>query len=128
MPVWVMLLALFLGAFGAWAGEGQARGSDPVKKMAGILIDMNHYPAEADKAKLQAIANSEAASVHERTLANAILGIEHTPADNAKTELRQIAEDESAPQDVRDLAQAVLGFQHKPGDEGKKLLRRILGG
>lgn len=128
MPIGGMLLALFLGAIGAWAGEGYARGGDPVKEMAGILIDMNHYPAEADKARLKAIADSDTATAHERTLAKAIRGIEHTPSDSAREALQRIMDDDSAPRDVRDLARAVLGFEHKPDAEGKKRLRAILGG
>ena len=128
VPVAVMLAALFLGALGAWAGEGMARGGEPVRTMAGILIDMNHFPGEADKAKLKAIVENDSASAHERTLAQAILGIEHTPSDAAKAKLQRIVEDESAPRDVRDLARAILGFQHKPGSDGKERLRRILGG
>ena len=128
MPVAVMLAALFLGAFGAWAGEGYDRDGAAVQKMARIVLNMSHYPSETDKSALKAIAERATTSEHERAIATAIRRIEHTPTDADRQRLQAIAEDASAPGPVRDLARAVLGFEHQPTEEAQARLRAILDG
>ena len=54
--------------------------------MAAILIDLNHFPTDAEKETLQAIVDDEAASEQERTVASAMINLQHkaTAADKEK--------------------------------------------
>lgn len=119
--IWVLLsaTALMLGAHSALAA------SAAVKEMAGITMHLNHYPGDAEKARLKAIASDMGNTEQERIIATAISNLEHKVAKADADKLRQVAGDMSAPAEVRDLAGIVLGINHKPGKEEKKRLEMM---
>jgi hypothetical protein len=120
--LWVLLSAagLMLGAQSALAA------SAAVREMAGIMMHLNHYPSDAEKARLKAIAADMGSTGQERVIATAISNLEHKVAAADADKLRQVADDMSAPAEVRDLASIVLDINHKPDKSDKKKLEMMM--
>jgi len=111
----------------ATAYAPSARADDNVASMAGIVLSLQHFPSDADKAKLAAIAGGDG-SDSVKTVANAIAGINHKVSDADKVALMAIAADEGEPADLRQLAGIVAGVNHVPGAEAKAALAALSGG
>ena len=101
--------------------------ADNVSTMAGIVLSLQHFPSDADKAALAAIASSDA-SAAEKTVAEAIAGIQHKASAEGMAALTAIAADESQPGDLRELAAIVAGINHVPSAEAKAALTALTGG
>ncbi len=97
----------------------------PASTLAGILIDMNHFPSEAQKEQLTAISDDADASANLRSIASAIAGIEHTPSAEAQAELNGILISEAASPEEKTLAGAVLRFQHALSVEDRAALEDL---
>lgn len=104
------------------AGTQAALAASPaVREMAGIMLHLEHYPGDAEKARLNAIVADKGNSVQERTLAMAMLNLKHHAAAGDVDRLKQLSTDMSAPAEVRELARIVLNLNHMPStaDKGK---------
>lgn len=124
--VQIAALCLFSSALFAAPAVFAADVSDATTKaMAEIMINVRHYPSDADKEKLKKIAADTAIPAHERNIATAILNLQHHPTDADKAKLDAIAKDASAPQPVKDLAGIVAGLNHKPSDADVAKLKAI---
>lgn len=93
--------------------------------MADIVINLNHFPSDADKVKLSSIADSSDSSEAEAALATAIANIEHQAKAADKEKLSAIAADDSAPAGLRDVASVVLALNHTPSDADIAKLEKI---
>ena len=129
-----MLNSLKMFGFGLVLVAGSAaaagHGADPhapAATLAGILADMNHYPSDADRRELDAIAASDAVDDDLRAIARAIAGIEHTPSAEAEARLNGILASEAATEAEKILAGAVLRFEHKASVEDQSALERLAG-
>jgi hypothetical protein len=118
-----MMLAVVLAV--AWSPLIHA--ADNVSTMAGIVLSLQHFPSDADKAALAAIAGGDA-SAAEKTIAETIAGIQHKASAEGMAALEAIAADESQPGDVRELAAIVAGINHVPSAEAKAALTELAGG
>lgn len=126
-----LVAALAVGQ-GVIAGEGHSHGpSDAahsqgsnVKTMAGIVMNMNHFPGDAEKAQLNKIASSSSSDA-EKAIATALININHSPSAADKTKLQAIAADANAPTDTRDLAKIVANFSHQASAEDVARLKEI---
>ena len=96
------------------------------QQMAGVLMELNHFPTDADKASLQALAEDSSLTEAERILAGMLMTLRHMPSAEEKTQLQAIAGDEQAPQAVRDLAAVLHDLQHRVDAEGRETLAAIL--
>ena len=114
------LLCLILGAQPVLAA------TPAVHDMAGIMLNLAHYPNDAQKAALQGIIANKATTEQERVLATAISNLEHTAADADKPKLKQVMNDVSAPAEVRDLAGIILNMNHKPSTADKSKLQQMM--
>ena len=94
-----------------------------VGTMANIVINLKHFPSDADKAKLSAIAEGSDSS--EAAVATAIANIEHQANAADKEKLSAIVADESAPAGLRDVASVVLALNHTPSDADVEKLGKI---
>lgn len=117
----VMLSAagLMLGAQSALAA------SAAVREMAGIMMNLSHYPSDAEKARLSAIVADKGSTGQERVIATAIANLEHKVAAGDAGKLKQVMGDMSAPVEVRDLAGIVLNIGHKPSAADKRKLEMM---
>lgn len=107
-------------------GAPLARAADDIATMAGIVLSLQHFPSDADKEKLAAIAASDAADTV-KTVANAIANIQHSVSDADKAALEAIADDESQSADLRELAFIVAELNHVPSAEDKASLAELAG-
>lgn len=115
-----VLLTLLLAA------GGPALAADsPAASLAGVLVNMNHFPSDADKATLHGIASDESVDEDLRAIAQAIAGIQHTPQPTDQARLNGILSDESASPAEKTLAGAVLRFEHKVSVEDKAALEAL---
>ena len=110
---------LMLGAQSALAA------STAVREMAGIVMNLNHYPSDAEKAKLKVIAAGKGSTEQERVIATAISNLEHKVAAGDAEKLKQVTGDMSAPAEVRELADIILKISHKPSKEDKRKLETM---
>ena len=117
--------ALLAAAFSFYAPVSLA--GDNVATMAGIVLELQHFPSDDAKASLAAIVNGEASDA-EKTVAMAIAGIEHKVSDGDRAALAAIAADESQAAALRKLAGIVAGINHVPGAEAKAALQELAGG
>lgn len=99
--------------------------SDAIKKMAGIMINLNHYPSSQGKATLKKLLSSKSMSANERALATAMLNLDHKTIDSDKPALQKILEGEASSAE-KDLAQILLNLSHKPSSGDKSKLQAMM--
>lgn len=117
--VLLSVVGLMLGAQPALAASGA------VREMAAVMMNLNHYPSDAEKAKLRAIIAEKGSTEQERAIATAISNLEHKVAAADVDKLKQVMGDMSAPAEVRDLASIVLNISHKPSAADKSKLEMM---
>jgi hypothetical protein len=98
-----------------------------IKEMAGILINLEHYPTSSGKMTLQNIAKDPGTSEQEKTVATALFNVEHKATSSDKTRLRQIIDDPSVSPQLREIAIIIYNLNHKPNSGDKETLSMILG-
>ncbi|MEO8332223.1 MAG: hypothetical protein ABI479_07290, partial [Gallionella sp.] len=116
----VSLLGLMLGSQSALAA------SAAVREMAGIMVHLEHYPSDAEKAKLKSIVDNKGSTEQERVLATAISNLKHKAAASDQDKLKHVMDDASAPAEVRDLAGIVLNISHMPSAADKGKLEKMM--
>ena len=114
-------LAFTLGTPALSAEDGSA------ETMAAILVDLNHFPTDAEKETLQAIVDDEVASEQERTVASAMINLQHKATAADKEKMKTIMDDESASANLRELAGIIYRLDHKPNDTDKAWLSALIG-
>lgn len=119
LVVLLSVAGLLLGAQSALAASMAVRG------MAGIVMKLNHYPSDAEKAELKAIAADKESTDQERMIATAISNMEHKVTAGDAGKLKQVMNDMSASAEVRDLAGIVLKISHNPSKEDKRKLETM---
>ncbi len=118
--VLLSVVGLMLGAQSALAA------SSAVREMAGIVMHLEHYPSDAEKARLKAIAADKDSTGQERVIATAIANLKHQVAAGDVDKLKKVAGDMSAPAEVRDLAGIVLNISHMPSSADKSKLEVMM--
>lgn len=114
------VMGLMLGAQSALAA------SAAVREMAGIMMHLEHYPSDAEKTRLTAIAADKGSTDDERVIAAAMANLRHHASAGDVDKLRRVAGDKSAPAEVRDLAGIVLNISHMPSAEDKSRLQMMM--
>lgn len=117
----LVLVAIFSFSPLALADTDSAR-----QQIAGILVNLNHFPSDADKAALMAIANDESIGQGVRMLANAVHNIQHAATAEDKTAMANLMESERAPASTKAIAAIVANINHMPSDEAKATLQAML--
>jgi hypothetical protein len=111
------------------AAAGPAIADDSqVSTLANILLEMNHFPNEAQKEQLAALSDDPDVSENLRAIASATAGIEHTPSAEAQATLNGILASEAASPAEKTLAGAVLRFRHELSVEDRAALEDLSSG
>jgi len=108
------------------ASQSALAASEAVREMAGIMVHLEHYPSDAEKAQLKDIIDSKTSTAQERVLAAAITNLKHHAADADKSKLKQVMDDTSAPAEIRELAGIVLNINHMPSAADKSKLEQMM--
>jgi len=99
--------------------------SDAVKTMAGIMMGLNHYPSDSEKATLKGIVDGKASDA-EKACATAMINLQHAATDADKATLNGVISDKKTPEDVRALAKIIVGLNHKPSEGDKETLKELM--
>jgi hypothetical protein len=102
-----------------------AQESKAVQTMAGILLTENHFPSDAQKKTLTALAAEPTTTAHEKVLIQAILSMQHSVTAADKPKVQAVMKDASAPAGVKSIATVLDHFLHMPGDADKAILQKL---
>ena len=94
-------------------------------KMADIMINLEHFPTEDEKKKLQSVLDSASSTDQEKIIANAIMHIQHSPTVEDKDKLQLIMDNTVATSTVNTLAKIVQSFSHGISKTDKRKLQTI---
>ena len=118
----VLLLAV-LASFSQFTFADNASAQ---KTIAGVLHNLNHFPSDADKAALMAIAEDESVGQGYRALAGAVANISHAANAEGKAVTARIMEADQAPADLKTLAGIVASINHMASAEAKATLAAMM--
>jgi hypothetical protein len=96
-----------------------------VKTMAGILVKLNHFPSDAEKATLKAIVDNKASPEAERTVAQALINLQHQVGSADKPKLEALVKDKATAEPIRTLSTVILSLNHMPSAADKAKLAKI---
>ena len=99
--------------------------SDAVKTMAGIMMGLNHYPSDSEKATLKGIVDGDASDA-EKACATAMINLQHSASAADKEKLGKIIADDSTPGPVRAMAKVIVNLNHMPSGDDKKVLKELM--
>jgi hypothetical protein len=119
----VLSALVFLGLGASIAGAAESKA---VQTMAGILVNLNHFPSAADKQSLQQIADDKSSTADEKTVAQALMNVQHMPAAADKPKLEVIAGDAKASGGVKTLADVIARLNHHASDADKEKLKALM--
>ena len=117
----VALVALLI------TGQPASADTSAASTLAGILLTMQHFPSEEQKATLETIASDEQVDKDLRIIAGAISNIQHQVPDEEHAALQAIVDDPSASEAAKTLAAAALAFKHQLPAENSTALQALGG-
>ena len=115
----VALIALF-SQFSLAQDAGGA-----IKQIADIVVSINHFPSDADKAALADIAGNDALPEGLRNMATAVSNISHAASAEGKAMMASIQASDTAPDRAKSLAGIIASLNHMPSDEAKATLAEL---
>jgi len=96
-----------------------------IRNLAGIIMHLNHYPSDAEKHELEALASDKHVTQGERTLASALMNMQHSVGGDDATALRALTANKDASQSERELADILLGIHHHPSANDQQRLKSL---
>ena len=117
-----LMAILVIGAFSQFS---LADAASAQKTIVGIVAGMNHFPNDAQKAELMAIASDESSGRGMQMIATAVSNIQHAPDADGKAAMNQIIGYDGAPASTKALAEIVLGFNHMASADAKEALMHL---
>lgn len=118
----ILAAALLLGLTASIAVAAETKA---VQTMAGILMNLQHFPSDSDKQALRQITQDKSASADEKTVAQALIDVQHTAADADKPKLEAIFKNDKAASSVKTLAGVILNLHHMASDSDKAKLQAL---
>ena len=118
-PVLLLLVALVVTPL-------VAQQSKPVQAMATVLLTLNHFPNDAEKKTLQALADDKATTAQERVLLQALINVQHTLSAADKPKVEALLKDPAATEGVKTLATILGKLNHTPSDADKVALKKLM--
>jgi hypothetical protein len=121
----MQLLLLFPIALTFFASVAVAADS-PISTMAAIVIHLNHYPNDSEKATLDSIVGNQHATAAEKVLARALMNMQHKVGGSDAGKLADLKNSAEASAQEKVLADVLLGLAHTASAEDKKRLQTLL--
>jgi hypothetical protein len=115
---------LTIGLIGVFSQLAVADDASAAKEIAGILVAMNHFPSDADKAKLMSIAHDQSLDAAVRNMATTVANISHAANADGKAGMASIVASGAA-DSVKALAGAIAGFNHMASADDKAKLTQL---
>ena len=101
--------------------------SDAIKTIAGIMMNLNHFPTDEDKVVLEGIIDSDESSEEAATIAMALANMQHKVTEADAQRLTELVDDDVNDASARKLASILLSINHSPSDDDKMALEAIAG-
>ncbi len=118
-----LLAAMLICAFAPFA---HGDNDEATGVIANVLVSLNHFPTDDDKAALQALVDDDNVGPAFKAVANAVIGIAHQASDDGKAALNRVIEAANADPRAKSLAEIVMGINHTAGDEARAALQAML--
>ena len=96
-----------------------------IKDVADIVASINHFPSDADKARLMAISGNDSLFEGIRAMATAVSNISHAANADGKAAMAALQAMDQLPDRAKALAGIIEGFNHMASDEGKATLAEL---
>ena len=96
-----------------------------IKDVADIVASINHFPSDADKARLMAISGNDSRFEGIRAMATAVSNISHAANADGKAAMAALQAQDQIPDRAKALAGIIEGFNHMASDEGKATLAEL---
>lgn len=119
--VFVLSFALGLAA----ASPAALAESDAIKRMAEIVMNIDHRPSSGDRDALRGIASDESSTPAERAIANALLQMDHQVSRGDRDKLREVVNDGAASEAEKELADVVMGLNHRASSRDRERLGQL---
>lgn len=100
-------------------------GGHGVPAMAEVVVNLQHFPSDEQKAALAKIADDSSYSEAERQVATAISNLAHKVSAEDSERLAAIAANESLHESLRTLAKVLIGINHMPSADDKATLASL---
>ena len=102
-----------------------AQESAAVKAIAGILMNVNHFPNDADKKTLTTLAAQSSTTEQEKVLIAAMMGMQHSIAAADKPKVEAVMKDAKASAGVKQIATILNTFLHMASADEKAALKKL---
>jgi len=96
-----------------------------IKAVADIVASINHFPSDADKARLMAISGNDSLFEGIRAMATAVSNISHAANADGKAAMAALQAQDQIPDRAKALAGIIGSFNHMASDEGKATLAEL---
>ena len=96
-----------------------------IKDVADIVASINHFPSDADKARLMAISGNDSLFEGIRAMATAVSNISHAANADGKAAMAALQALDQLPDRAKALAGIIGSFNHMASDEGKATLAEL---
>ncbi|MDP6652391.1 MAG: hypothetical protein QGF90_09855 [Gammaproteobacteria bacterium] len=103
-----------------------ADNASATKTIAGVLVNLNHFPSDGQEAALQAVSSDESAGRGFQMIAAAVANLRHAATAADKEIMTRIIASDRTTAQAKALAEIVLGITHVPSDEAKAALQAML--
>jgi hypothetical protein len=102
-----------------------AQQSKAVQTMASMLLTFNHFPNDAQKKTLQALADDKTTTAEERVLVQALMNVQHTLSAADKPKVEALLKDPAASESVKTIGNVLTKLNHTPSDAEKAALKKL---
>ena len=120
-----LITIALLGFFSQFSIAQNQAAVGALREIVGIVVSINHFPSDADKAALGDISNNDSLPQGIRMIAGAVSSINHSPSDEGKQMMAQLQASARAPDQVKSLAKIIADFNHMPSEEDKTTLTQL---
>jgi len=96
-----------------------------LKQIADIVASINHFPSDADKTALAAIAANDEYPQPLRDMATSVANISHAADADGKAVMASIQADDEAPDRAKTLAGIIAALNHTPSAADKARLAEL---
>jgi len=97
-----------------------------ISTMAGIVMDLNHYPSGSEKETLAGITRDGSATAGEKVLAEVLMNMKHSVGGSDARKLHNLISDDHTSKQEKVLADVLLGLTHHPSAADKERLQPLM--
>ncbi|MBL4573908.1 MAG: hypothetical protein JKY86_12665 [Gammaproteobacteria bacterium] len=114
------LLIAVIGLFSQFSvAQDNSANAAAAKQIADIVVSLNHFPSDTDKAALNAIIGDDSLAAGIHAMASAVVNIEHSANMEGKTAMEALQENEEAPDRAKALAGIIASLNHTASADAK---------